>query len=260
MNEMIKATPLMGDYLTAPHKNELQLITSLIQNTQKQHSRLKLELDERMEKLNNAQLRALQSQIDPHFIYNTLDTVNWMAIDRLGMSNEVSEMVSALANLLRSSLTRSAYLVTVADELEQARMYVKILETRYKDKLTVNWDIDEDVLSCRIIKLCLQPLIENAIKHGLHPKRFIGTVTVTGRRLDKSVVLSVIDDGVGISEEECARLNSHLKTDYQEDEGHLGIRNVNQRIKILFGDKFGVVLTPVDAGACATVVIPYQTA
>ncbi len=258
MNEMEQPLPASEEYISGEgSKNELQYITNLVRRTQLQNRNLKMELDERMDKLNKAQMRALQSQINPHFLYNTLDAINWAAIDSMGTQNKVSTMISALAQLLRVSLQRSSYLASVEEELNHARLYVQLLETRYSDKLRVYWEVSPDILKCKTVRLCLQPLLENAISHGLRPKRYQGTITVRGGQAGGAAVISVEDDGVGMSAEECVAFNAQLKKEYQLDDSHVGLRNVNQRLKILFGDCYGVVLAPRKAGGLTvTIVFP----
>jgi two-component system, sensor histidine kinase YesM len=238
--------------------DEIQHITSLVRNTQVMNSRLSMELEERLEMLNKAQLRALQGQIDPHFLYNTLDTIHWMAYEELGDDNKVSQMIITLAQLLRVNLQRSGYLVNVREEVEHAKLYVRILELRYKDRLRVQWRIDDDILDCGIIKLAIQPLVENALQHGLKSRRYQGSIVISGRREDESIAISVEDDGVGLSAEDIAALNEHLTNNYEMDDAHIGIRNVNQRIKILFGELYGVRMASRSGGGLiVTIVVPW---
>ncbi len=255
-------SPLDKSYLPQHHQsNEVLYVTELVRKNHEQNSRLKLELEERMDKLNNAQLFALQNQIDPHFLYNTLDTINWMAIEKDGTGNPVSVMISSLAQLLRISLKRTSYLVTVGEEMEHAKLYLKILELRYKDKLQVYWEISEEIVNFKIVKFSIQPLVENALNHGLRTKRFEGHIHIKGTLIDNTVVISVEDNGIGMNDIQRMEFNRHLKTDYQFDDRHVGIRNVNQRIKLLFGEKYGVVLAPQssDGGLVVTVVFPRFT-
>lgn len=262
MDVVENPAPLEGDYISDDrHSNEVKYITNLVRKTRDQNNKLKMELEERLEKLNNAQLLALQNQIDPHFLYNTLDTINWMAIEKTGGQNDVSAMISTLAQLLRNSLQRASYLVTVREEIEHAKLYVKILELRYKDKLTVHWNISKEIMDCKTVKLSIQPLVENALSHGLGAKRYQGNIYINGVLMRGTAVISVEDDGVGMDENDRQELNLHLKTEYQFDDRHVGIRNVNQRFKLLFGEKYGVVISPRSSGTglAVTIVFPYHT-
>ncbi|MBO5197802.1 MAG: histidine kinase [Lachnospiraceae bacterium] len=224
-------------------KNELQYITRTVRETGRKNKRLKMESEVWMKKLNNAQMLALQSQINPHYLYNTLDAINWDAIEQLGSDNSVSEMITDLAQFLRIGLQRSSYLIQISEELEHAKLYVRILKARYEDSIRVEWDVDDAILSYKVIRLSVQPLIENALEHGLRPKRYEGTIWIRGGVMDDIVYLSVEDDGVGMEEEDCIAFNCELMTNYEADSDHVGVRNVNQRMKILFGDDYGVNLT-----------------
>ncbi len=258
---VIGQNPVGKSYVSGEnYRNEIQYITSMVRHTQEKNSTLQMELDERMEKLNNSQLLALQSQIDPHFLYNTLDTISWMAIDDMGGENRVSEMISALAQLLRIGLERSNYLVPVEKEVEHAKQYVKILELRYTDKLKVYWDISPDILECMMVRLSIQPLVENSISHGLRAKRYEGTIRISGRLIEDMVVISVEDNGVGMTEEKIQELNQELRREYNLDSDHIGVRNVNQRMKLLFGEKSGIIVSAREngGGVAVTMIFPRQ--
>ena len=233
-----------GDYIDKDKNgNEIKHITFLLQKTQEQHSNLKLELDDRIIKLNNAQMKALQYQIDPHFLYNTLDIINWMAIEKMNGENDVSVMISTLALLLRSSLERTSFLVTVQEEIEHTKLYAKILELKYKGALTLHWEIESEIAQCKIIKLSIQPLVENALYHGLKPQRYHGNIIVKGTLEGDTAVITVEDDGAGMTDEKCRDLNEQLNNEYQLDNNHIGIFNVNQRIKLLYGDEYGITVS-----------------
>ena len=252
--------PFGGIGAGAPQANadEIQYITEMVRQTKETRSKLQMDLDERMGLLNSAQTQILQCQIEPHMIYNTLDSIHSMAASCLGHGNKVSEMAVALADLLRLSLKRGAYLVSVSTELEHCKLYLRLLDMRYEGRIQVRWEIDSGILGALIVKLSLQPLLENAVYHGLRPKRYIGGVLIRGERADDLVVISVEDDGVGIPEGELIALNDSLKTQYLFNDRHVGIGNVNQRFKLLFGENSGVALSPRQGGGLrARLVFPY---
>ena len=225
------------------YKNELQYITQMVKKTRVRNNRLQMESEEWMMKLKNAQLLALQSQMDPHYLYNTLDIINWDAIEQLGYDNSVSNMISALAKFLRISLQRSSYLITVREEIEHAQCYAQILGKRYSEDIKIEWNMQEDVLNYKTIRLSIQPLIENAVNHGLRYKRYRGKIIITGMITGDYLCISVEDDGKGMDESLCKELNYELTENYATDSDHVGIRNVNQRIKILCGDDYGIVVS-----------------
>ena len=223
-------------------KNELQYIARMIQNTRLRNQRFQMEAKEWMQKLSRSQMYALQSQINPHYLYNTLDAINWEAIEKLGENNSVSDMLNDLAQFLRISLQSSGYLASVEEELDHAKLYGKIIKSRYGESVHLLWSVDEEVMQYKMLRLSLQPLLENAVIHGLRKKRYEGNIVICGFLMDDMVVLSVEDDGVGMSEEECYQMNQELLNDYESESRHMGIRNVNQRMKILFGDEYGINL------------------
>lgn len=229
-------------------ENEISYITRMVKQSRIRNNRFKIETENWMKKLNDAQMVALQSQINPHYLYNTLDMINWDAVEQLGDGNSISDMISALAQFLRIGLERSSYLIGIAEELEHAKLYVKIIEARYAGSIRVQWDIDENILNYKMLRLTLQPLIENAVSHGLRPRRYMGEITVRGDIVNNIICLAVEDNGVGMDTEKCVVMNNELLNHYEENSQHIGIRNVNQRMKILFGDDYGVNLTPNDSG------------
>ena len=190
-------------------------------------------------------------------IYNTLDMINWDAVRQLGSGNSVSQMISTLAQFLRIGLSRGSYLVGISEEMEHAKLYTRIIEARYEGMIRVKWDIDEEILLYKTVRLTLQPLIENAVSHGLKPKRYQGNIVIRGGVVEDFLYLVVEDDGIGMSNEQCVVLNHELMENYEDKNEHIGIRNVNQRIKILFGDEYGISLrAKTDGGLIVWVIMP----
>lgn len=229
-------------------ENELQYITGMVRKARFHSNKFLLETEEWMKKLNDAQMIALQSQINPHYLYNTLDMINWDAVRQLGCDNNISKMITTLAQFLRMGLQRNSYLIRISEELEHAKLYLRILEARYEGTIHVEWDISEEILNYKTVRLTLQPLIENAVNHGLRPKQYKGNIMIRGGYMDHFVCLVVEDDGVGMDREKCITMNFDLIENYDNRSEHVGIRNVNQRIKILFGDEFGVNLNQREGG------------
>ncbi|OMF93586.1 sensor histidine kinase [Paenibacillus sp. FSL R7-0337] len=186
-----------------------------------------------------AELSALQSQINPHFIYNTLESINMMAVQR--RHDEVSDMVSALGKLLRYTIDKAGRLVSLGEEIAFVDSYVRIQQIRFGGKLTVHNEIEEEVLHLRIPKLTIQPLVENAIEHGI-AEREEGTIWVSALRFDNELLITVRDDGNGLEEEALTALNREIEQDpsmnslRRSEEESLGLRNIGQRIKLLYGE------------------------
>ena len=153
-----------------------------------------------------AELKTLQEQIKPHFLYNTLDTIQWMAQEH--GAQDIVEVVGALTSLFRIGLSRGKEMIRVSDELEHVRSYLIIQKARYEDKFDFTLSADEEVLSCMVLKLTLQPLVENAIYHGIKERRGHGSIQVEARRRDGMLVMRVSDDGVGMSPAKLAEVRA----------------------------------------------------
>ncbi|MBB6674632.1 cache domain-containing sensor histidine kinase [Cohnella nanjingensis] len=188
-----------------------------------------------------AELAALQSQINPHFIYNTLESINMMAISR--KHEEVSDMVSALGKLLRYSIDKVDRLVPLKEEIAFLASYVRIQQLRYGDRLRVVYEIDEAARELLIPKLILQPLVENALYHGIGDREQGGTVWIGAVLLAGELILAVRDDGKGLNEEEVEALNRAIaaepsyRTWQRTDRDALGLGNIYQRIKLIYGER-----------------------
>jgi len=198
----------------------------------------------------DAELKALQAQINPHFLYNTLDSINWLAVKY--KAYDISRMVTSLATLLRYSINKGEDKIKLKDELSQVKSYITIQQIRYKDKFDVTYNIDEDIMDCIVIKLILQPLIENAIIHGIETFSGKGYIEIRGYKDGESIVLEVHNTGNPIDLEE---VNKLLSTNLNSE--HYGIKNVNDRIKFTFGETYGLSYNYSDGKTVAKLTIPY---
>jgi two-component system sensor histidine kinase YesM len=237
--------------------DEFKYIAHKIMNTLDNSRKMEEELAYRMKLLKKAQSVALQSQINPHFLYNTLETINLRAICLLHGENEVSSMISSLSEFLRISLETSDNLITIKEEMRHAQNYVKILKVRYKDKFEFMWEMDDEILEYKIPKITFQPLIENAIYHGIKPMKGKGMITVKGHIDDNNIVVEVSDNGIGMKKELVHALNIELRNDYIKENEHIGICNVNQRIMLIYGEKYGLKVESIAGeGTRVMVVLP----
>jgi two-component system sensor histidine kinase YesM len=174
-----------------------------------------LQLAEKQERQKReAELRILQAQIKPHFLYNTLDTIQWMA--RKQGAADVAEMAEALARLFRIGLSKGNEFIPLAEEFDHVRSYLQIQKQRYQDKLRFTLDLDPSIAHLPVLKVVLQPIVENAIYHGIKERRGPGRIAVTGRRQAGRVVLQVADDGAGMDERTLARLRARLDAPSRE--------------------------------------------
>ncbi|MCR5734160.1 MAG: sensor histidine kinase [Lachnospiraceae bacterium] len=209
------------------------------------------------EEKRRSELDALQSQINPHFLYNTLDSIVWMIEGE--RYDDAVFMVTSLATLFRISLSRGRTMIRIEDEIKHAQNYMNIQNVRYKDKFSVSFDIDKDILDGTIVKLVLQPILENAIYYGMEAMDGDGEITVRGYKKDGDVYISVKDNGLGMTED--AVKNVLLDNDHVPRHGSgVGLINVHNRIKLRFGKEYGLIVESVpDFGTTVTIHIPYRT-
>ena len=246
-----------ADSIEEEDKNELMYIINSIQTHINDKTKMAEILEERMKLLRKSQYDMLQTQINPHFLYNTLETINCMANNMSNSENPVSKSLINLASFFRNTLT-SGYFVSIENEIKYTKEYVNILALRYGDLFDIEWDIDESILSYTIIKICLQPIIENAVYHGIKQKNDKGLIKIKGLCDDNNIILIVSDDGIGIEKDALDELNKTLsETSFTNEKSHIGLSNVNQRIKIIFGDSYGIhVKSTVGVGTDVYVTIP----
>lgn len=200
-----------------------------------------------------SELDALQSQINPHFLYNTLDSIIWMAEGK--KNEEVVVMTASLARLLRQSISNEDELVTIGKEVEYVRSYLTIQKMRYKDKLEFEIEVEPCIAHVPIIRLVLQPIVENAIYHGLKYKDSKGLLKVHGYMKGENVVIDIIDDGVGMDEETLKHIYDKHKVNYRSN--GVGVYNVQQRLILYYGKDYGIIYhSEKGKGTTASVVIP----
>lgn len=201
--------------------------------------------------LRKTELKALQAQINPHFLYNTLDSIAWMC--EQGRNADAVKMVHALARLFRISISKGHELIPIAKEIEHAESYLQIQKYRYKNQFTYEFDVDPACLDYYCNKITLQPIIENAINHGLDLLVDEGRITVQVYPDGEDIVFTVQDNGVGMSEEQ---VSSILHQDPKDRTG-IGIKNVNDRLQIYFGKQYGLRITSeLDVGTCVEIRMP----
>ncbi|MCG4527453.1 sensor histidine kinase [Intestinimonas massiliensis] len=203
-----------------------------------------------------SELDVLQSQINPHFLYNTLDSVVWMTEN--GRTDEAILMVTSLARFFRISLSRGSNIIPIADELEHARHYLTIQKMRYKNKFSAVIAAEDGVEGLYTIKLIVQPILENAIYHGMAYADGDGEITVRARRDGGDVVIEVADNGPGMPEEMVERLldQSYAAAPGTKGSG-IGLRNVHQRIRLTFGEEYGLAIhSEPDAGTTVCIRLP----
>lgn len=196
------------------------------------------------------QLESLQSQINPHFLYNTLNTVSYLSLKN--RTAEIRELIQSLNTLLRSTLSDQSELVSVEKEIHFLQSYVKIQNYRYEDMINLTYDVDENALDCTLPKLILQPIVENSLLHGIYPKGVTGNIHVDICCSDDYIDISVADDGIGIDPDTLKTLNNKSK-----GFNRIGIKNVDERLKLYYGELSGLhIESTVGEGTTVSFTIP----
>ncbi|MBZ4646837.1 MAG: multi-sensor signal transduction histidine kinase [Clostridia bacterium] len=186
-----------------------------------------------------AELKTLQAQIKPHFLYNTLDTIQWMAQEH--GAGDIVEIIAALTRLFRIGLSKGKEIISVCEELEHVKSYLVIQKARYEDKLEYEIHFDQGVANYGVPKLILQPLVENAIYHGIKARRGVGRIAVSAKKIEEKLFFSVTDNGIGMTSEKMAEINTMLENKELNDHNlGYGIFNVNERIRLTFGPDYGL--------------------
>ncbi len=192
-------------------------------------------------KLRDIELSLIQAQINPHFLYNTLDAIVWLI--EIGKNDQAEQMVTSLSSYFRSFLSDGRDIVTIAEEKQHIQSYLEIQQVRYRDIMEYEINIDPSIEGTKIPKMTLQPLVENAIYHGLKPKRGKGKIIVTGTREDDRIILKVQDTGLGMNNEELENLRTRV---LNEDTTSFGLTSAYKRLKLLYGEdcKFDIRSMP----------------
>ena len=217
---------------------------------------------EEQQNIQKAEMKALQAQITPHFLYNTFDTIIWLAEEE--KTDEVVKITKAFSEFLRISLSRGHEWITIAQELDHIKNYLTIQKIRYADILNYEIEADEEILNYKIIKLVLQPLVENAIYHGIKNKRGRGHLKVSANFTDdkkSSIMFTVTDDGAGFTQERLAQVNDELENatlDAEKLTSVYGLYNVNKKLKLYYGKETEglVIQSEHNKGSCISFVIP----
>ena len=239
---------------------EIQHLGTSIQSMARRIRKLMNDIVAEHESKRRSEFDTLQSQINPHFLYNTLDIIVWMIENE--KQSEAVKVVTALARFFRISLSKGKSIIPVKDELEHVRNYLMIQHMRYKNKFTYDIEADEDVLELASLKLMLQPLVENAIYHGMEFMDGDGEILVRAWRREDDLYMSLSDNGLGMTQEQVEHLFQAADHTSSGRGSGIGVKNVNERIKLYFGTGYGLdIQSEPDEGTTVTAhlpAIPYQ--
>lgn len=224
--------------VSSSSKNEYEYIIENIIKTFIEQRFLQIQLSEKKYRMKTMQLLALQNQINPHFLFNTLETLNWKIFSLTHKTTEANRMVGDLSDILKYCLDDPLNTVTLADEIKNTKSYIEIQKIRYMDKFDVIWKYNESCLSIQVMKLILQPLIENSLYHGIRDKEGRSSIKIKIYERADELKISVIDNGLGISAEELKAIRNELEKDYDVS-GSIGLYNINKRLIINYGEQYG---------------------
>ncbi|WP_315306577.1 sensor histidine kinase [Enterococcus devriesei] len=247
------------DDLTIPEEGtfEIQHLSHALMTMTDTMKRLMRDIVVQQEKIRENELSVLQAQINPHFLYNTLDSTVWMI--ESGRCDGAIQMITALAKLFRLSLSKGKKIITIGEELEHVRNYLMIQENRYKNKFVWTILVEEELKDHPCLKLIVQPIVENAIYHGMDYIYEDGEINIRAYRIPEGINIDVEDNGPGMTEEQVKAL---IKGEVKFKKGSgVGFRNVAERIKLHYGPKFGLtVISEPDEGTIVRILIPFEEA
>ena len=242
-------------------KDELEVLSDSVNDMSENLEVMVHQIKEDERKMRHAELRLLQEQINPHFLYNTLDTIVWLIEG--DDPDKAVDMVVALSEFFRLVLSRGKEYITIREEEQHIRGYLEIQQARYRDILDYEIKIAPELYQYKILKLTLQPLVENSLYHGIKYKRAKGKICITGEMEQDTlagedrILLCVQDNGVGMDEEELERLRVEISKPCKETEKGFGLANVNERIRMNFGMEYGMTIeSQKGSGTKVSVVIP----
>jgi two-component system, sensor histidine kinase YesM len=238
--------------------DEYSYITHNILKTFIEQNYLKVQLSERKYRLQFMELLALQSQINPHFLFNTLETIKWKIFQYNPKPNEATKMVEELSEILHYSLESPHRMVTIAEEIDNARCYIMIQKIRYSNKFDIIWEYDQNIKTVPMIRLIFQPLLENCIYHGIKEKDGKSIIKIKIRQLASALKISIIDNGLGIERQRLAAILKSLAAENNTG-SNIGLYNTNKRLILTYGESAAIhIHSKLHFGTVVYFYIPFQ--
>ncbi len=223
------------------------------------NEKLKNQLNTQNELFDSAQITALQTQINPHFIYNTLTLFYLTAQDALGKNHALSSGLISLSRIMRYCLSSDNSIVNIKEEIESTNEYLNIMKSRYQNRFEVYWDIDESCVDKKIVKMTMQPILENIFKYAFKKEKKDGIISIKIYKNEQNIVISIKDNGLGIKPEKLYQIRQKLQNGSYNMSRHIGLTNVDKRIKIIYGDNYGItVFSTLDVGTEVVMTFPDQ--
>lgn len=246
-NMIMKINSVEHDNIaTSTATDEIIYLTTNIINIVDRNKALESELLKSVTSLNNMQFQMLQMQFSPHFLFNVLNTLHMYLLENYGMDNKVSNIIVPLCDILTDSLNTNMYMVTIEDEINYTRKYLELQNIMIGNSFTTHWDIDDDTLRLHTVKLTIQPLVENALKHGIKPlinRSKNRSIDIGIRKKEDMVEITITNDGPPVDLDEFAKLQQALDSGEFPSNKNIGLKNVNKRIQLIYGNKYGCKLS-----------------
>ena len=248
---------LVSEYSSSSLENidEITYIKESISNIYSDNSELKDTVNEQIKALQQQQLIALQTQISPHFLLNSLDAISWLSIDKYGEDNTVFESIQYIRSILKQCINITNVFSGISEELNLTKKCIALLQLKYNCKVACEINIPPELLNAQIMRFSLQPIIENSVKHGLSNSRD-GKITIDISEKNKNLIVCVTDNGCGMDLETLTELRENMTDFTAHNKNHIGLKNINQRFNILYGDNYRFEITASDNGTQVTLEFP----
>lgn len=244
-------------YNVQDFEEETAFINASIEKTISRNEDLENQLKENITKLEHYQAQALHSQISPHFLLNTLENIKWMSVDAIGVDNKVENSLVLLNEIIAESMKQYEMLTTLRSEVRITNNYIELMQHRFKYPFKVTWDIDENIEDNITLKFTLQPLIENTLMRGFNQKRDDQTASITIKPVNDAISITVSDNGCGIAPQKLEEIKADLADKNSAPKKHVGLKNLQLRIQLLFGDRYGIKRLESDSsGTLVEIIIP----
>ena len=241
-------------------EDEIDYINEKVENTITANESLERELPKALENFHKSQVKALQSQLNPHFLYNTLDNIKAISVDLLNIDNPIEKSLIHLNNILSESINQNNTIIPLSYEIGITKSYIEIMKMRYYDNFDVEWHIEDGLMNCNVIKLIMQPVIENSIIHGFSTFGENQLIKIDISSSDGRLFIKIGDNGKGISEHDLKVINQKLKKPSDNNNNkHIGLINTQLRIQLLYGNQYGLEIANLNCGGTVcTIIIPKE--
>ena len=240
---MIRLVNMIGEAGDGEVTKDKAYIIESIASLTAHNRHIEHELAEKLTELKNAQVVVLQNQINPHFIFNTLQLVSLNILKTIKSDSDATRAIALLSEILQSNLNTADYMVPLLSEINQIIKYIEIQQMRVKERFTIDWDIDDELMKCQTVKFVIQPIIENSFKHGLMSAADREKcISIKAVKDGDALVLTVKDNGRGMDAKALASMQNNLRQSHIKENRHIGLCNVDRRIKLIFGEGFGITV------------------